>query len=148
MHMLFFTLFCSSKRYNDNLLRTEVIESLARLIQDRNILHKVDLRQAKKTVIVEIIKNICCISVVPDYYRLKKYNLAELSKKVDEEEANDNCTDNNKTIINENEIKESEIINEEGEIKINENLVKENKVPIEETKSELSYDTDCINENK
>lgn len=108
-----------NKRYNNNVLRGEIIESLARLIQDRNILHKADLKQAKKTVIVEVIKNICCISVVPDYFRFRKYNLLELYKKVtdndgDNEEPTGNEENENKNDVNEDlEKSEKKDVNDE-----------------------------------
>ncbi|RZF39564.1 hypothetical protein LSTR_LSTR001085 [Laodelphax striatellus] len=73
-----------NKRNNDNLLRDEVIKSLALIVEDKNILHKVDLRQARLTVVIEVIKSICCLSVVPDYFKYCKYNLMQLSKNEDE----------------------------------------------------------------
>ncbi|XP_039284243.1 THUMP domain-containing protein 1 isoform X2 [Nilaparvata lugens] len=79
----------SNKRNNDNLLRDEVIQSLAVLVEDKNILHKVDLRQARLTVVVEVIKSICCLSVVPDFFKYCKYNLMQLSK--DDDSANGNA---------------------------------------------------------
>ncbi|XP_039284244.1 THUMP domain-containing protein 1 isoform X4 [Nilaparvata lugens] len=78
-----------NKRNNDNLLRDEVIQSLAVLVEDKNILHKVDLRQARLTVVVEVIKSICCLSVVPDFFKYCKYNLMQLSK--DDDSANGNA---------------------------------------------------------
>ncbi|XP_075225029.1 THUMP domain-containing protein 1 homolog [Lycorma delicatula] len=136
-----------NKRYNDNLLRSEVIESLARLIQDRNILHKVDLRQAKKTVIVEIIKNICCISVIPDYYQLKKYNLAELSKKeVEEINSNNVKNDESKIIIDNDKIfKLSEEKNTEVEVKTSD--VSKNDKLSEEKNTEDEVKTSDVSKN-
>uniref|UniRef100_A0A1B6L819 THUMP domain-containing protein n=1 Tax=Graphocephala atropunctata TaxID=36148 RepID=A0A1B6L819_9HEMI len=69
-----------NKRYNDSLLRDEVIHGLALLVTDKNQEHKANLKEAKKTILLEVMKGICCISVLEDYKRLRHYNLAELAK--------------------------------------------------------------------
>jgi tRNA acetyltransferase TAN1 len=43
----------------------------------------VNLKEPKKTILVEVIKGLCCITVVTDYITLKKYNLNELTTKPD-----------------------------------------------------------------
>lgn len=72
-----------NKRYNNNIDRMGIIHELADIIAFKNAAHKVDLGHPKVTVVVEVIKGLCCLSVVPDYLELKKYNLAELSIKAD-----------------------------------------------------------------
>lgn len=42
--------------------------------------NKVDLNNPQYTVVVEIIKNVCCLSVVKDYVLFRKYNLQEVVK--------------------------------------------------------------------
>jgi len=42
--------------------------------------NKVDLNNPQYTVVVEIIKNVCCLSVVRDYVLFRKYNLQEVVK--------------------------------------------------------------------
>lgn len=44
----------------------------------KNSAHKVDLKTPKITVVVEVIKGLCCISLLPDYFKFKKYNVHEL----------------------------------------------------------------------
>lgn len=68
-----------NRRYNNDLGRDALIGELAELIKFKNINHKVDLSTPALTVIVEIIKGLCCLSVVPQYLQLKKYNLFELA---------------------------------------------------------------------
>ena len=70
--------FCS-KRINNSVLREEVIESLAHIVTDKNAAHKADLKHPKLAIIVEVVKGICCMSVLPDYERFKKYNIFELA---------------------------------------------------------------------
>lgn len=42
--------------------------------------NKVDLTNPEYTVVVEIIKAVCCLSVVKDYVLFRKYNLQEVVK--------------------------------------------------------------------
>lgn len=80
-----------NKRSNNNLLRTEVTDDLARLVRDRNINHVVDLKTPAKTVVVEIIRNLCCLAVINNFFGFRKYNLIELaSKKTSEDSQNAN----------------------------------------------------------
>lgn len=67
-----------NRRCNNDLDRDEIIRELARLVDAKNAEHKVDLKGARVSVLVEIVKGLCCLSVVPEYMLLKKYNLAEL----------------------------------------------------------------------
>lgn len=67
-----------NKRCNNDLNRDEIIRELATLVDAKNREHKVDLKNGQVSVLVEIVKGLCCLSVLPDYMKLKKYNLAEL----------------------------------------------------------------------
>lgn len=42
--------------------------------------NKVDLNNPQYTIVVEIIKTVCCLSVVRDYVLFRKYNLQEVVK--------------------------------------------------------------------
>lgn len=42
--------------------------------------NKVDLTSPELSIIIEIIKAVCCVSVVRDYTLFRKYNLQEVSK--------------------------------------------------------------------
>lgn len=68
-----------NRRYNNDIKRDEVIKEFAEIIQAKNIRNKVDLKNPQVSVIVEVIKGFCCLSVLPDYLALKKYNLVELA---------------------------------------------------------------------
>ncbi|XP_053684825.1 THUMP domain-containing protein 1 homolog [Sabethes cyaneus] len=67
-----------NRRYNNSLDRTRVINELARIIVGKNPRNKTNLKRPDLAVIVEVIKGMCMISVVPHYYELKKYNLVEI----------------------------------------------------------------------
>ncbi|XP_066516506.1 THUMP domain-containing protein 1 [Hoplias malabaricus] len=60
--------------------RDDVIKALAGLVAKLNPENKVDLTNPELTVIVEIIKSVCCVSVVRDYTLFRKYNLQEVTK--------------------------------------------------------------------
>ncbi|XP_073399157.1 THUMP domain-containing protein 1-like [Dendrobates tinctorius] len=72
-------------RNNNQMNREEVIKDLAGLVGNMNPENKVDLTNPEFTIVVEIIKNICCLSVVKDYTLFRKYNLQEVIKSTKEE---------------------------------------------------------------
>lgn len=59
--------------------RDRVIDELAKLVTQKNAANRVDLKQPELAILIEIIRNICCISVLPDYYRFRRYNLMEIA---------------------------------------------------------------------
>lgn len=79
-----------NRRYNNSLSRDLVIKELADLITQKNNSHKADLTKPKLSVIVEIIKGNCLLSVVADYYVHKKYNLYELCVNPEDRNKTDN----------------------------------------------------------
>ncbi|KAJ6659766.1 hypothetical protein lerEdw1_018482 [Lerista edwardsae] len=72
-------------RNNSHLSREEVIKELAGIVGHLNAENKVDLSNPEFTIVVEIIRNICCLSVVKDYVLFRKYNLQEVVKGSKEE---------------------------------------------------------------
>ncbi|KAK3908418.1 THUMP domain-containing protein 1 [Frankliniella fusca] len=68
------------RRNNSNVVREELIQDLASDIKARNPLHRADMKQPELTVIVEVIRNVCCMAVVPKYFHYRKYNLLEVAK--------------------------------------------------------------------
>ncbi|XP_069545733.1 THUMP domain-containing protein 1 isoform X1 [Brachyistius frenatus] len=60
--------------------REEIIKSIAGLVGKLNPKNKVDLTNPELTIIVEVIKAVCCISVVKDYTLYRKYNVQEVVK--------------------------------------------------------------------
>lgn len=53
---------------------------LAGLVGKLNPKNKVDLTNPELTIIVEVIKAVCCVSVVKDYTLYRKYNVQEVVK--------------------------------------------------------------------
>ncbi|CAG8793063.1 3417_t:CDS:2, partial [Dentiscutata erythropus] len=62
-------------RNNKNIERMKLITTIARLVGDDHI---VNLDDPDLVIIVEIFKNICGMSVLSDYKRLKKYNIESI----------------------------------------------------------------------
>ncbi|XP_043248501.1 THUMP domain-containing protein 1 homolog [Colletes gigas] len=67
-----------NRHCNNNIHRDEVIEDLAEIINKKNPGNKADLKNPELAVIVEVIRGICLISIAPNYYKFKKYNLLEI----------------------------------------------------------------------
>ncbi|XP_060656052.1 THUMP domain-containing protein 1 homolog [Drosophila nasuta] len=66
-------------RYNQQIKRDHIIKELADLVNSKNVGNKVDLHHAKKSIIVEVLRGWCLLSVIENYLDRKKYNLAELT---------------------------------------------------------------------
>jgi len=62
-------------RNHNTVTRDDVIKSIAKCVPDG---HKVDLTDPQLFILVEIFKSVCGMSVVRDYYRLKKFNVLEV----------------------------------------------------------------------
>uniref|UniRef100_A0A182PA06 THUMP domain-containing protein n=1 Tax=Anopheles epiroticus TaxID=199890 RepID=A0A182PA06_9DIPT len=67
-----------NRRLNNDLSRDDVIRELADLITAKNVGNKTNLKNPELAVIVEVIKGLCCIGILPEYYQLRKYNVVEL----------------------------------------------------------------------
>ncbi|XP_055994894.1 THUMP domain-containing protein 1 [Sorex fumeus] len=67
-------------RNNSHMKRDLVIKELAGIICSLNSENKVDLTDPEYTVVVEIIRAVCCLSVLKDYMLFRKYNLQEVVK--------------------------------------------------------------------
>ncbi|XP_024872992.1 THUMP domain-containing protein 1 homolog isoform X4 [Temnothorax curvispinosus] len=69
-----------NRRSNNSIKRDEIIEDLAEIILRKNPGNKADLKNPDIAVIVEAIRGICLLSIAPNYYKFKKYNLVEICK--------------------------------------------------------------------
>lgn len=71
---------CFKARNSSHNKRDDVIKDIAALVDKLNSENKVDLTNPELTIIIEIIKAVCCVSVVRDYMLFRKYNLQEVTK--------------------------------------------------------------------
>ncbi|TNN46186.1 THUMP domain-containing protein 1 [Liparis tanakae] len=60
--------------------RDDIIKAIAGVVGTLNPKNKVDLTKPELTIIVEVIKAVCCLSVVKDYALYRKYNVQEVGK--------------------------------------------------------------------
>lgn len=67
-----------NRHSNSNIHREEVIQDLAEIINKKNPGNKADLKNPELPVVVEMIRGVCLMSVAPNYYKFRKYNLLEI----------------------------------------------------------------------
>ncbi|KAK3598754.1 hypothetical protein CHS0354_028810 [Potamilus streckersoni] len=67
-------------RNNNSVGRTSILTMLGKIIKEMNPLHRLNHSNPDIVVLVEVIGSVCCMSVVRDYFNLRKYNLLEVTK--------------------------------------------------------------------
>lgn len=67
-------------RNNDSIGRVSLLPLLGNVVRDMNALHRVCHDEPDIVILVEIVGKICCMSVVKDFLKLRKYNLHEVTK--------------------------------------------------------------------
>lgn len=89
----------NSRRLNNSVSRNEIIDELAKMVANLGP-HTVDLSGgAKLSIIVEVVKSVCCLSVVRDYNRFCKFNLLSVCGRP-EKRTSDDEKGNHLVIIN------------------------------------------------
>jgi len=77
-------------RNNATLGRNDVIQEVASIVGKLDSSNKADLTTPELAILVDVIGKYCCLGIVTDYYKLKKYNVAELILKT---EIKSSCTE-------------------------------------------------------
>ncbi|XP_074622918.1 THUMP domain-containing protein 1-like isoform X1 [Acropora palmata] len=102
-------------RNNGTVQRDETIAMLASIVENSGKGHTVNLSKPDLAICVEIIKNVCCMSVVRDFFKLRKYNIHEINKEINNNlngsSGTDNCKSkgkNTKIINNDNHVTKTE----------------------------------------
>lgn len=67
-----------NRHSNNSVHRDEIIENLAHMVLAKNPKNKADLKNPEIAVVVEVIREVCLMSVAPHYYKYRKYNLVEI----------------------------------------------------------------------
>ena len=70
-------------RNNQSISRMAILPNLGRIIKEMNPLHSLCYDEPELVILIEVIRNICCISVIRDFFRFRKYNLLEVVKAKD-----------------------------------------------------------------
>lgn len=69
-------------RNNNELKRMDFVESIAKVVKGLRPGWKVDFDQPKITISIDVMIKVCCVSLLPDYMKLKKYNLIEFASHI------------------------------------------------------------------
>ncbi|XP_065161890.1 THUMP domain-containing protein 1 [Atheta coriaria] len=83
-------------RNNNNLNKEKVIQEVAAVADSFKRDNKVNLKQPDVCIIIEVIKNIVFLSVVPDYVKYKKFNLLTGTVQNQEKSENNSVSTENK----------------------------------------------------
>lgn len=70
----------------DKLKRGEVVDVVAKAVPAPP--HRVDLKAPEKTLVVQLVRNVCALGVVSEFRRLARMNLRKLAEDEGEETAN------------------------------------------------------------
>ena len=76
----------AKRRNNGNLKRDQIIDSVAGLVLASNPDCKVNLENPEVTIIVEVCKTLCGISIVPSCDKFKNFNLVMVREQQDQED--------------------------------------------------------------
>ena len=66
-------------RLNNNFFKQDAIDIVGEIMKELCPNAKVEYKNPDLAIIFEVMKNHCCLSVLPNYYGYKKYNLIELA---------------------------------------------------------------------
>ncbi|XP_058943579.2 THUMP domain-containing protein 1-like [Pocillopora verrucosa] len=77
-------------RNNSSIHRDDTISALASIVMNAGKGHTVNLNNPDLAICVEIMKNVCCMSVVKDFMKLRKYNIHEVNEKIFQSQRTDN----------------------------------------------------------
>jgi tRNA acetyltransferase TAN1 len=88
---------------NSTLKRDDVIKIVNSYFQGKNSQNKVDFDQPDFVILIQVIRNICFISYLKEYFVYRKYNLVEMGIKYSTEQA---VTENKNEVPQEKELNE------------------------------------------
>lgn len=66
-------------RLNQNFFKQDAIDVIGEVMKDLCPSAKVEYKNPDLAIVFEVMKSHCCLSVLPNYYKYKKYNLIELA---------------------------------------------------------------------
>lgn len=77
-------------RNNNSVSRDDVIKNIADMVskkgEEKKLEHKVDLKNADISIVIEIIRGFAFLAVVPNFIKFKKYNLLAFSSSTEQPE--------------------------------------------------------------
>merc|ERR1712107_199418 len=78
-------------RNNNQVKRDDTINTFAKVVRELNKSAKVEFKVPDLCIVVEVIRNVCCLGVVKEYFKYKKYNLVEMAKAEEENKVDEVC---------------------------------------------------------
>lgn len=131
-----------NRHSNDSVHREEIINDLAEIIKKKNPGNRANLKNPELAVVVEVIRGLCLISIAPDYYKYRKYNLLEIcARKQNDTHVKDSDTKNSDTDKKETEISNVSTTNVED-------TITQDNEDNNATKSETSNMTEEVQDEK
>ena len=73
-------------RNNNSIGKHQILPILRDIIQDLNPMHGFDPDNPDLVINMDVIKSVCCMSVIKDFFKFRKYNLQEVVKEETERE--------------------------------------------------------------
>jgi hypothetical protein len=69
-------------RLNQNFFKQDAIDVIGEVMKDMCPSAKVEYKNPGLAIVFEVMKSHCCLSVLPNYFKYKKYNLIELASPI------------------------------------------------------------------
>ncbi|XP_028404432.1 THUMP domain-containing protein 1-like [Dendronephthya gigantea] len=88
-------------RFNSSLIKDDVISQVSSIFLNSG--HKVDLKNPDIVVIVEVMKGLCLMNTLQDFFRFKRYNLHQIANEKKNQTEVSNEEDNTKSIAKVND---------------------------------------------
>lgn len=133
-----------NRHSNDSIHREEIINDLAEIIKKKNPGNRANLKNPELAVVVEVIRGLCLISIAPDYYKYRKYNLLEICARK-QNDTHTHVKDSN-TKNSDTDKKETEISNK-STTNVEDTITQDNEDD-NVTKSETSNITEEVQDEK
>ena len=73
---------------NNKISRNVIIPAIGKVVQELNSANHVNLSNPDYVINIDVLRTICCIGVLADYNKFKKYNIQEVCKVVSSSTAN------------------------------------------------------------
>lgn len=134
-------------RYNNSVARTVILTSLGKIVKEMNPLHTLCHDEPDLVIIIEVVMQVCCLSVVKDFFKFRRYNYEQIFNLVGDSGSIETGVPNTgDSVVDEQTIKTEEtgIIEVES---MKENIDKESKtdeVKVSCTEMEVKENSDEI----
>jgi len=67
-------------RNNSSITDREIVDEVVRVLKEESPQHIYDRRQPTLVLVIEVLKSVCCMAMVPNFYKYAEYNMGKLAK--------------------------------------------------------------------